>query len=321
MRTALTVTLVCIAAPLALLCSPLWLLVGLAGDLLRRSRWAWCRGLLFLQLFLLCEWWGIAASGWMWIRHRRGTPGWVDGHYAVQRRWAGWLWGGLVRLFQLDVQVEGAEQLARGPLLAFFRHASTADTIAPMAWMAIPHRVRPRYVIKAELRWDPCLDLVGGRIPNAFVQRGAADAGPEIARVRALADDLGPQDAVVIFPEGTRFTAARRQRIIARAQVDDPALAAVATGLRWTLPPRPGGLTALLQAAPQADVALVGHVGFEGARSMADLFNGRLIGRRVRGRVWRFPADTVPRDAPYPWFLEQWQALDRWIDGASGAAP
>ena len=42
-------------------------------------------------------------------------------------------------------------------------------------------RIRLRYVLKHELRWDPCLDIVGWRLPNAFVRRGAQDTAGDVA--------------------------------------------------------------------------------------------------------------------------------------------
>ena len=42
-----------------------------------------------------------------------------------------------------------------------------------------------------ELLWDPCLDVVGQRLPNVFVRRGDGDGASEIAAVRAPAADLG----------------------------------------------------------------------------------------------------------------------------------
>jgi len=36
-------------------------------------------------------------------------------------------------------------------------------------------------VLKRELLADPCLDIVGNRLPNHFLDRHATDSGPELA--------------------------------------------------------------------------------------------------------------------------------------------
>ena len=92
--------------------------------------------------------------------------------------------------------VEGAELGENGPYHLFIRHASVADTVLAVGFLCAPYRMRLRYVLKHELLWDPCLDIVGLRIPNAFVKRGSGDSEAEIEKVRALAKDLGPKDGL-----------------------------------------------------------------------------------------------------------------------------
>ena len=68
------------------------------------------------------------------------------------------------------------------------------------------------------------MDLVGQRLPNVFVRRGSGRPAREAALVASLAEGLGPRDGVVIYPEGTRFTPAKRARALARlAEQNDPA--------------------------------------------------------------------------------------------------
>jgi 1-acyl-sn-glycerol-3-phosphate acyltransferase len=58
------------------------------------------------------------------------------------------------------------------------------------------------------------LDIVGNRLANCFVRRNSGDSDREIAAVQRLMEDLGPNDGVLIYPEGTRFTEAKRRRIL-----------------------------------------------------------------------------------------------------------
>ena len=99
---------------------------------------------------------------------------------------------------------------------------------------------------------------------------------------RALAQGLGPDDGVLIYPEGTRFTPERRARAIARISERDARLAARAERIRHLLPPRLGGVGALLDGAPDADVVVIAHHGFDGLRLVSDIWRGGLVGLVVR---------------------------------------
>ena len=158
-------------------------------------------------------------------------------------------------VFCTSVWVTGAEAVERTPLLLFLRHASAADTLLPAMLLSVPHGTLIRYVLKRELLWDPCLDIVGNRLPNHFVERQPDDSAAEIDAVGRLAEDLSPGEAALIYPEGTRHSAARRTRLIARLRERGYAEAADrAERLRRLLPPRPGGPLALLSHAPEVDV-------------------------------------------------------------------
>ncbi|MHC4830765.1 MAG: 1-acyl-sn-glycerol-3-phosphate acyltransferase, partial [Planctomycetota bacterium] len=196
------------------------------------------------------------------------------------------------------------------------RHTSLIDTLLPVVLL---DGWRLRYVLKRELLWDPCLDVVGHRLPNAFVARGGADTSREIRKLEQLALRLGDGEGAVIFPEGTRFTPAKRGRIIGSLRKGgDPLAVSQARKLLRLLPPRWAGSHALLSAAPQADVLVLGHTGLEQAQTLASLLRGDLIGQEVRVRLRRFPADSVPRDAQAfeTWLNETWEELDRWLDPA-----
>ena len=196
------------------------------------------------------------------------------------------------------------------------RHASVLDTLLPAAIVSRRTGLRLRYVMKRELLWDPCLDVVGQRLPNAFVRRGRGGAAEEIERVCELARDLGPRDGVLLYPEGTRFSAARRERVLARlAASADAKHLERARALHHVLPPRLGGALALLDAAPGVDVAIGAHAGLEPLRTLADLWSGALLGRRIELAFWRIPAASIPtgRADRVEWLYDQWQRVDAWL--------
>ena len=109
----------------------------------------------------------------------------------------------------------------QGPVIVMMRHASIVDNLLPAGLVSLPHRIRLRYVLKKELLWDPVLDIGGQRLPNVFVRR-EGDSATEITRIRRLAIGLTERDGVLIYPEGTRFTAKKRDQAIRRLERTDP---------------------------------------------------------------------------------------------------
>ncbi len=182
------------------------------------------------------------------------------------------------------------------------------------ALVANPNRLLLRYVLKRELLWDPCLDIVGRRLPNTFVDRKTPRNKAEIDAVAGLARDLDARSAVLIYPEGTRFSAAKLSRgIEALRERKQERLAVMASGFRRVLPPRLGGPLALLDAAPGVDVVLLEHTGFEGAATFTRFWSGGLVNKRLQVRLRRFAADAIPRVGRDEWLFERWAEMDAWI--------
>ena len=149
-----------------------------------------------LTVYLSCEILGMVAAStlWVWkVASRTDAERWTDLHFRLEAWWGATLFRAVVRLFGLRIEVEGDADLGRGPYLLLLRHASTVDTLLASALVSRPHGLRLRYVLKRELLWDPCLDIVGHRVPNVFVDRFSDESSQEIRRLQALAQDLGPQ--------------------------------------------------------------------------------------------------------------------------------
>lgn len=258
---------------------------------------------------------------------------WIVGLFAGRERerqldvrseawWARSTWHAAVRLYGMRVLTEGEDVLGGGPVLLMSRHVSLLDILPPLVFVTARHGLALRYVAKRELLWDPCVDLVGHRLATAFVRRGRRGHDVDVAAVESLARDLGPRDAVVIFPEGTRFTEAKRARAIATLSGRDAAALEHAVRLKNLLPPHPGGAFALLDRARGADVVFCAHTGLEGANHLRDLLAGSLIGKTVRFRYWRVAARDIPVDgeARLAWLREWWERLDAWIGSCPGEA-
>jgi len=300
---------------------PALLVAGLAIDFVR---WALSRVAptatrlaLFLWVYLAAEVAGLAALAVAWVASGGGRREvWLRNFTGgLQQLWAAALFGAVRALFGLRLEVEGGENVAPGPTIVLIRHASIVDNLLPANLIARPHGIRLRYVLKRELLADPCLDVAGRRLPNYFVRRGTGEA-EERERVGALARDMGRDEGVLIYPEGTRFSPQRRARAIARIAERDPALAGRAERLRHLLPPRLGGVGALLDGAPAADVLVVAHHGFDGLRLVSDIWRGGLVGLAVRVRITRVPRSAVPAAGPArtEWLYELWQDVDDWVE-------
>lgn len=313
------------AAFLALLAtSPAWLVLTAIVDIVSGARFAMTRGLLMVLFYLACEIIGVLACAGVWLQ-RRDEAQFLDANYRLQWWWAGTLFEAGRKLFALDVVITGADNARQGPVLVLVRHSSVADSLLAAALLSRPYKLKLRYVLKRELLWDPCLDIVGRRLPNAFVQRGSKDTAGDVAAVRALAEGLGEQDGVLLFPEGTRATPATRaralERLAASPSVTKEQLES-ARKLTHVLPPRLEGVLSLLEADTRADVLFVAHWGFDRVRTLADLRNGKLVGQRVRVHLWRCPRADVPedREGRIRWLNQQWQRVNDFVAGRSGGA-
>jgi 1-acyl-sn-glycerol-3-phosphate acyltransferase len=299
---------------------PLWLPLAVIVDALRRNQGVALRCAAMLTVYLSCEMLGLLASGalWAWKRILRvDAERWTDIHFRLEAWWGTTLLRAAVRVFGLRLEVEGDADLGRGPYLLLVRHASIADTLLAAGLVSQPHGVRLRYVLKRELLWDPCLDVVGHRVPNVFLDRFSDDSPLEIRRVQELASDLGPRDGILIYPEGTRFSESKRKRVLERFhQKDDAKMLEYARSLSSVLPPRPGGTLGLLEAALEADVVVCAHTGFEGAASLTHIWQGALLHRVIRVQFRRIPRDEIPteREARTLWIQEEWQRVGAWVE-------
>jgi 1-acyl-sn-glycerol-3-phosphate acyltransferase len=274
---------------------------------------------LFAAVFLSYEIAGLAAALWLWVTGRARDEA---AHAALQRWWACSLFRAAARIFALELHVSGDEACEPGPIVVLVRHASLADTLLPEVVLAERHRLRLRYVLKRELLFDPCLDVVGQRLRCAFIRRGSGESERELAAIAALARDLGPGDGALIYPEGTRFDPGKRARALERLERSGQTeRLTTARALRHVLPPRSAGPLALLAAAAPADALLFAHTGLEGLATLRDVLSGGVIGRRIQVRLWRTPRSVIPseRAAAVRWLDREWARVDAWIDAARKA--
>jgi len=239
-------------------------------------------------------------------------------HYAVLRWFVSGVYRPIIRLARVEVSVSGspeAEEALSGndrPVLVLSRHAGEGDTLLVIHELLCRRRRGPRVVMHEALRLDPLIDVLGERLPNRFVDPRGGDTEVEIA---AMAGELDPRAALVIFPEGGNVTDERRRKGIERLERDGHVEEARwAREMRHVSAPRPGGTLAAIEAAPEIDVVVMGHVGFP--TGLGEVW--RLLPERqtIEVRLWHEPPGAIPaeRDAQIDWLFGWWRTLDAWVD-------
>jgi len=257
----------------------------------------------------------------LWLRAptrgRQRAEALQDAHYEVMRRFVAGVYRVIVRQARVEVVTDATEDAFRAletcerPVVVLSRHAGEGDTLLVIHELLCRHGRRPRVVMHERLRLDPVVDVLGSRLPNRFVDPRGGDTEAEIA---AMARELGPGDALVIFPEGANFTEERRRRGIARLERGGhERQAEAARAMRHVSAPRPGGALAAVDAAPGADVVVIGHVGFpEGVGEVWRLLPAR---QTIEIKLWHEPAETIPAQHAerIRWLFDRWHRLDEWV--------
>jgi 1-acyl-sn-glycerol-3-phosphate acyltransferase len=213
---------------------------------------------------------------------------------------------------RLEIDRESLAALTPGPVIALCRHVNIVDASLPtLLYQRLGYRSRG--VIMAELLADPGFDLIYGRTGSVFISR---DNGPEaLAMLDHLGKGVDDTTAVVIFPEGRLFRADRLERSMARLAEQNPARAERLAPLHHLLPPRPGGVLALLASIPAADVVVIAHAGLDRFGSFKELVKAVPLRDPIRVAAWRVPLAEIPAGnlERIQWLDEQWLRVDDWV--------
>jgi 1-acyl-sn-glycerol-3-phosphate acyltransferase len=272
-------------------------------------------------LIVLAALWVASGFGWK-IR----TPAFQRAHYVVTGKFLGFLFWIARWSLHLVVDVVGTDpDTARPgrPEIVVSRHAGPGDSFilihALVNWFAR----EPRIVLKATLQWDPTVDVLLNRLPNRFVTPGRTGSRPLEEEVGELAVGLDDNDAFVIFPEGGNFTPRRRIKAIQWLRSHGmPVLARKAENLRNVLPPKPAGLFAAIDAAPDSGVIFVAHTGLDRMVTVADVWRELPMDKRLVMRFWSVDPQDVPtgEEERVAWLYDWWARIDRWIEENRPAA-
>lgn len=319
-RRAVTVPSVILAAIILFPLSVLILPAAAIFDLSRaRPRLPTVRVLAFGLTYLAWEIVAISVATGLWVASGFGlllrTRRFQEAHRHIQVLWARSNLRNLDRFLRMRLDVVGADRLGPGPVVVLSRHASMVDTLIPIQ-LADNVGLGCRYVLKEELLWDPALDLMGHRFPNYFVDRSGGNSQEAIRAVGELAAGTRPNEAFIIFPEGSRFTEAKRERAIERLRQSNPEAAERAEKLTATMPPRTGGpIETLLRRPAGADVVILAHTGLEGLAGPKDMWRIAPFRHPIKLEMWRVPSDQIPteRDELIRWLYDRWDEVDTWV--------
>jgi len=202
------------------------------------------------------------------------------------------------------------------PVILLSRHAGPGDAFLIMRVILRDGKRRPMFIGAAKLQWDPFLDIAGERLGYRYLLPRSPDPAADLRSIRAMAESLGGNDTLGIFPEGGNVTPERRQRRIdslkARGRDD---LVRVAESLRYTMLPRSGGAVAAMEGAPDAVVLVLAHAGLEDLCGFGDLWNAVPLRRSVVAHSWTVMPEDRPSDsqALAAWLRGEWQKVDDWI--------
>ena len=299
-----------------LLLSPVWAVACGIVDLISRGKVATLRGMAFVFCYAYHEMVGLALCLWVWLRYGRDPRGFHDGMFRAQYVWAKRLAEASIRVLGLRIHVESDYTFGDRRVILAARHTSIADTLVPMLYVCIAHRLNLLYVMKRELEWDPCIDIAVSRLPHLFVVRGSGDAAREIEAIGKLIEQQ--EDGVIIFPEGTRYSPAKRDRELRKLEKSgEKDLVNWAGKHTNVIPLRTGGMQALLERNRDADVVFCAHRGFENASSFREAFNGSLIDADIYVKFWGVRFEDIPatREERRVWLLEQWGRVDDFAAG------
>lgn len=301
---------------------PLWLIGAAALSPVLPGRWRALRLLWLAVVYLTFEalllvvllglW---LASGFGW---RIRSPYFAGIHYDLVQGTLIVFFREARRVLALRIRTDGPHpsRVPDGPVLVMCRHAGPGDSFILMYALLHWYTREPRVVLKNTLAWDPAIDVILNRVPARFISPDPA-AGEDLeSQIAALATGLDVNDAFVIFPEGGNFTPERRDRAIARLRkLGLERMAVRAEEMTHVLAPRPGGVLAALEAAPDADVLMVAHTGLDHMLTIADVWRELPMDKQITMRWWHVSRAEIPadRDERIDWLYGWWERIDDWI--------
>ncbi|GIE93973.1 1-acyl-sn-glycerol-3-phosphate acyltransferase [Paractinoplanes rishiriensis] len=309
---------------------PIWLLLALAASPLVSGHLRVPRLVFLAIVYLVWDAAALIALAVLWVASGFGwrirTPAFQRAHYVLTGRFLRVLFWLARWSLHLTVDVVGTDPdtgMPGRPEIVVSRHAGPGDSFILIHSLVNWFEREPRIVLKAALQWDPAVDVLLNRLPNRFISPGRTGTDTLEGEIGDLATGLDHNDAFVIFPEGGNFTPRRRTRAIARLRARGLAdMAERAEGLRNLLPPKPAGLSAAIDAAPDAGVIFVAHTGLDRMLTVGDVWRELPMDKQLIMRFWSVPPEEIPagEEERVAWLYDWWARIDAWIEEHRPAA-
>ncbi len=319
-RRGKTVSALFVVFFLVWLLLPALLVLSCIYDAVRDRNFSNTRLILFGAWWLAMEVLGVTAAFLLWLAfgplRQLASLKCRRWHSRLQYVWARGLTSGAQRTIGLRWSTEGIGCLhSKGPLIILARHGSQGDALLTAALLSNEGR-RLRFVLKKQLLGDPCLDIVGHRIPNYFVDRDSLDNREELVNIGLLASGLADDEALVIFPEGTRFSALKLAKAVHTVAQKTPSRAASTRRLQSVLPIRPAGTLAALSAS-DANIVFCNHVGIGDIASLRQLRDAVPLIKELRFKLTLIPRTELSsewtEEELVHWLDTQWIEIDKWV--------
>jgi 1-acyl-sn-glycerol-3-phosphate acyltransferase len=303
---------------------PVWLLLALAASPLVPGHLRVPRLVFLVIVYLVWDAAALVALAALWLAAGFGwrirSPGFQRAHYVLTGRFVAVLFWLARWSLHLTVDVVGTDPdtaVPGRPEIVVSRHAGPGDSFILIHGLVNWFDREPRIVLKAALQWDPAVDVLLNRLPNRFIMPGRTGTETLEQQISELATGLDDNDAFVIFPEGGNFTPRRRLSAIARLRARGlHDMAERAKNLHNVLPPKPAGLSAAIDAAPDAGVIFVAHTGLDRMLTVGDVWRELPMDKQLIMRFWSVPPEEVPAgdEERVAWLYDWWARIDSWIE-------
>ena len=167
----------------------------------------------------------LLIAGLLWIR-RLGSlvigsysdTKWADSHQALLANALGWVVSAGRRCLGFKVVVSDASHdgalKGSDPVLVLARHGGPGDSFVMVHLLLTRYHRRVRIVLKDVLQFDPVIDVLLNRLHCCFLPSPTGTGDDFITRLGEVARDIGPSEAILLFPEGANWTPIRRRKAI-----------------------------------------------------------------------------------------------------------